>query len=85
MSEEKRDSAYWKKRFEELERAQHEQGRVCYEDIEKMYRRAQNELEKEISKWYGRFARNNMVSMTDARKMLTGRSLRNSAGMSAST
>lgn len=75
MSEEKRDSAYWKKRFEELERAQHEQGRVCYEDIEKMYRRAQNELEKEISKWYGRFARNNMVSMTDARKMLTGREL----------
>lgn len=75
MSEEKRDSAYWKKRFEELERAQHGQGRVCYEDIEKMYRRAQNELEKEISKWYGRFARNNMVSMTDARKMLTGREL----------
>ena len=75
MSEEKRDSAYWKKRFEELERAQHEQGRVCYEDIEKMYRRAQNELEKEISKWYGRFARNNMVSMTDASKMLTGREL----------
>lgn len=75
MSEEKRDREYWKKRFEELERAQHEQGRVCYEDIEKMYRRAQNELEKEISKWYGRFARNNMVSMTDARKMLTGREL----------
>lgn len=75
MSEEKRDSAYWKKRFKELERAQHERGRVCYEDIEKMYRRAQNELEKEISKWYGRFARNNMVSMTDARKMLTGREI----------
>ena len=71
----KRDSEYWKKRFEELERAQHDKARVCYEDVEKMYRRAQNELEKEISKWYGRFARNNMVSMADARKMLTGREL----------
>lgn len=71
----KPDSEYWKKRFEELERAQHDKARVCYDDIEKMYRRAQNELEKEISKWHYRFARNNMVSMADARKMLTGREL----------
>ena len=71
----KPDSEYWKKRFEELERAQHDKARVCYEDIEKIYRRAQNEIEKQISQWYYRFARNNMVSMTDARKMLTGREL----------
>ena len=50
----KRDSEYWKKRFEELERAQHDKARVCYEDVEKMYRRAQNEIEKEIAKWHCR-------------------------------
>lgn len=71
----KRDSEYWKKRFEELERAQHDKARVCYEDVEKMYRRAQNEIEKEIAKWHYRFARNNMVSLADARQMLTGREL----------
>lgn len=71
----KRDSEYWKKRFEELERAQHDKARVCYEDVEKMYRRAQNEIEKEIAKWHCRFARNNMISLADARQMLTGREL----------
>lgn len=71
-----KSSEYWKKRFEQMEQAQHEKGIRCYEEIEKQYRRAQREIEGKIASWYQRFAANNGITMQEARKMLVGRDLK---------
>ena len=70
-----KNDAYWKKRFKLIEQAQNQLGIQCYEEIEKQYRQAQRQLEKEIDAWYGRFAENNGISMQEARRMLTRKEL----------
>ena len=70
-----KNSAYWKKRFEQIEQGQNQKGIDCYADIEKQYRRAQRQIESQISAWYQRFANNNQISLSEARRMLTKREL----------
>ena len=69
-------SEYWKKRFEQLEQSLNQQGIECYEHIEKQYRQAQQQIENELSKWYWRLAKNNGISMQEARKLLTSNELK---------
>lgn len=69
------NSAYWKKRFELLEQSQNQLGVQCYADIEKHYREAQKQIEGQLSVWYQRFAKNNGVTIQEARKMLTSKEL----------
>lgn len=66
---------YWQKRFELLEQAAHQQGVQCYADIEKQYRQAQKQLEGQIAAWYQRFASNNGVTLTEAKRMLNAKEL----------
>lgn len=70
-----KSSDYWKERFEQVEQSQHNQGIQCYADIEKQYRQAQKTLEGQISAWYQRFADNNRVTLTEAKRMLTAKEL----------
>ena len=70
-----KNSEYWKKRFELLEQSQNQLGVRCYADIEKQYRQAQKQIEGQLLAWYQRFAKNNNVTIQDARKMLTGKEL----------
>lgn len=70
-----RSADYWQKRFEQIEQSQHNQGVQCYADIEKQYRQAQKTLEGQISAWYQRFADNNGVTLTEAKRMLTAKEL----------
>lgn len=70
-----KNSEYWKKRFELLEQSQNQQGLQCYADIEKQYRQAQKQIEGQIAAWYQRFAKNNGITLADARKMLTSKEL----------
>lgn len=67
-----KNSDYWKQRFEQLENAQNQQGVDALQQIERQYKQAQKELEGKINTWYQRFAKNNGVSMAEARKMLSG-------------
>lgn len=69
------NSAYWKKRFELLEQSQNQLGVQCYADIERQYRQAQKQIEGQLSAWYQRFAKNNGVTIQEARKMLTSKEL----------
>lgn len=69
------NSVYWKKRFELLEQSQNRLGVQCYADIEKQYREAQKQIEGQLSAWYQRFASNNGVTITDAKRMLTAKEL----------
>ena len=66
---------YWRKRFELLEQAAHQQGVQCYADIEKQYRQAQKQLEGQIAAWYQRFASNNGVTLAEAKRMLNAKEL----------
>lgn len=70
-----RSSEYWKGRFEQLERSQHQKGMECYAEIEKQYRQGQRQIESQIAVWYQRFADNNGVSLQEARQMLNKREL----------
>lgn len=69
------NSEYWKKRFELLEQSQNQLGVQCYADIERQYRQAQKQIEGQLSAWYQRFAKNNGVTIQEARKMLTSKEL----------
>lgn len=62
---------YWRGRFSILEDAAHREAEQTVHDIEEMYLDAQRSVQKEIEAWYGRFATNNQISLSDARKLLT--------------
>lgn len=71
-----KNSDYWKQRFTQLEEAQNGMGADAYAEIERQYRKAQKELEGQISAWYQRFANNNGITMQEARSWLTGKDLK---------
>lgn len=66
-----KSSDYWEKRFEQLENASNSYGLATYRDVEISFDKAQREINKEIESWYGRLAKNNEVSIQEARKMLS--------------
>ncbi len=72
----KNNADYWKKRFEELERINHQRGKSFVYKIEKQYQIAMDAIEKDLSKWYLRFSKNNEISYVDARKLLNSRELK---------
>lgn len=69
-------SDYWKKRFELLEDAMNNKSVQYMRDSEAIYRKAIRETEKEISRWYTRFADNEGISYQRAVEMLTGDELK---------
>lgn len=62
---------YWRGRFSMLEESAHWEAEQTIRDLEEMYLEAQRTVQKEIESWYGRFAKNNQIGLSDARKMLT--------------
>lgn len=66
-----KNADYWRGRFSILEDTTFKQSEQSIQAIEQMYMRAQQSVKKEIEAWYGRFAVNNQISLSDARKMLT--------------
>lgn len=66
-----RSADYWKARSELLNQAAHRKADQCVADIEKMFREAENRTRQEIEAWYGRFASNNQISLSEAKKLLT--------------
>lgn len=71
-----KSAAYWRKRFELIEQAQHQTGAQAFSEIEAQYRKAQRQIESQINAWYGRFASNNGITIQEARRMLTARELK---------
>ncbi|HDF2473303.1 phage head morphogenesis protein, partial [Clostridioides difficile] len=66
---------YWKKRFEQLEEAQNNKSIKYYLELEKQYKLAMNSIEKDILAWYNRFAKNEGISLLEAKKLLNKREL----------
>ena len=71
-----KSSAYWKDRFEILENASNKYGQDCFREIEPVFDKAQMEIEKQINSWYGRFAKNNQITMDEAKKLLNSKELK---------
>ena len=71
----KRSKDYWKERFEILEEQAHKQGVEYYDHVSRQYEAAIRNVEKEISAWYTRYATENQVSLTEAKRLLNGREL----------
>ena len=62
---------YWRGRFSILEESAHQEADQYIQSLEEMFMDAQRTVQADIERWYGRFASNNGISLTEARKMLT--------------
>lgn len=66
-----KNADYWRGRASVTADAAQRKATRCVADLEDMYLEAERTVRAEIERWYGRFAENNQISMTEARKMLT--------------
>ena len=66
---------YWLRRFKLIEQACHDISLDYLEEMEKKYRDAEQTIQAKINAWYGRFADNNNISMSEARKWLNDKEL----------
>lgn len=72
----KKNSDYWKDRFEQLEEASHKKAEAVYASIENSYIQAQKEIESKINNWYVRFANNNQITINEAKRLLNSQELK---------
>ena len=70
-----KNKEYWKKRFEQLEQAEHDEASSLLYTLEDHYKKAERQIEGQIQSWYQRFAINNNISMVNARKLLNSKEL----------
>lgn len=71
-----KNADYWKLRFSQLEQLSFTSAAQTKAFIDEQYKVATAEIEKQISTWYARFAKNNEISITEARKMLSASDLK---------
>lgn len=67
----KKSKAYWINRFDQVEQSGHNISLKHTRQLEKKYKIAAKEIDTKINAWYNRIAKNNNVSVADARKLLT--------------
>lgn len=71
----KSNATYWKERFEALEDTQYRKSKEYYQDVEKQFRMATNNVQMDIEKWYARLAENNNISYAAAKRLLKKKEL----------
>lgn len=67
---------YWKKRYQQLENASYNKSLKTIKELEPIFDDALKEIDTNIAKWYQRIAKNNEVSLKDAKKMLKDNELK---------
>lgn len=72
----KRSAEYWQKRFEQLEDAMNNKGIEYFHDLERIYGQAIKQTENDIARWYLRYAKNEKISLAEAKKQLTKNELK---------
>lgn len=65
-----KNSEYWSRRVEELEKAQVLNETKYIQILNKEYEKALSNVKKEVNNWLARFSINNQVSLKDAKKWL---------------
>lgn len=71
-----KSKSYWQKRFEFLENQRNKTASQTVKSVTPAFDQAQAQIDKEINAWYARFAQNNEISLTDAKKLLNSRELK---------
>ena len=66
-----RDAAYWRQRSALLEASAHKNADESVRALEDLYQETQREVRQEIESWYARFARDNQLTLAEAKKRLT--------------
>ena len=66
-----RDAAYWRQRSALLETSAHKNADESVRALEDLYQETQREVRQEIESWYARFARDNQLTLAEAKKRLT--------------
>lgn len=61
---------YWQKRFEQLQESLLNKSDTYYDDLDRIYKMANMDIQKEIDAWYRRFAKNNCISYVEAKRLL---------------
>lgn len=69
-------SDYWRGRFEQIEESLLQHGLDYYDDLEREYRRAARNIEKDLTVWYKRLAANNGISFAEAKQLLNKNELK---------
>lgn len=70
-----KNSAYWQKRFETLEEALGKYGEETYRGVQPYFDKALREINADIETWIYRIAKNNEISMANAKKLLDANQL----------
>lgn len=68
-------SSYWQDRFIKEEQRRNKDARAYIKTIEKQYNQALSNIEKDINNWYMRIAKNNNISLLEAKKILSKKEL----------
>lgn len=71
-----KNSTYWANRMRILEEALLDTGYEYVQNLEAQYEAAIRELDKKIAAWYQRFAKNNEISLAEAKKLLNSDELK---------
>ena len=69
-------SNYWQKRFQAVEDMNNKTAKATVQAVTPAFDQAQAQIEKEINAWYGRFAKNNQISLLEAKKLLNSKELK---------
>lgn len=72
----KTGSNYWQKRFQAIEDMNNKAAKETVMSVTPAFDKAQQQIEKEINSWYGRFAKNNQISLQEAKKLLNTKELK---------
>lgn len=70
-----KNSDYWRGRFSLLEQSTYRTAQAALKELEVIYRQALYKTRKELESWCARFADDNSVSLTEARRLLNTREL----------
>ena len=70
------NAAYWQKRFKAIENQANLTGANSLSYITSQYQQAAKEIEAQISTWYTRLAKNNGVTISEAKQLLSGKALK---------
>lgn len=75
-AEKKREAAYWKERFNIMTAANARMSQQTYNEVAHAFDLAFKDIQRDIDVWMQRFAKNNGVTLAEARKMLNARELK---------
>lgn len=70
-----KNAEYWTSRFLDLKKETENQTFEYMETVEKEFRKASRRIQADILVWYQRFAKNNQITLTEAKKLLNSREL----------